>query len=1005
MATTRAIVSDNPGLISSHATADLNEFREAILRLRRERERLIFERDAAEIGCRQQLMELCRAAAQHRGEQGDLSDAIKWLEKLVAIARKAEQEPRLAVTELDPSADQRRLTLLRFIERACGTELPFPAGRRDRRIVLTTVVCNREEAELVDRVLWPCLLSDGNVPALTRRGEVIHQVFTTAFAKPFLSRSLSLEQLAKTCKVEFVIFPSTIVPERAPRWQLGREIAAIGMRQARSAQADLIVLRPDMILSNHALETVLERSDTGTEAVFTTLVGLDEQKIMPTLLEQQTKKKELSLDAGQLADLALRTLSQGTLAHVVAPDNDRYFPDSAQLIWPREDGLITRSAKQHPLFLSYSLLSRNEVLPWIGFGTKLVEPLLGCLFATVHVNQNLRNCGIYLLAETTHTPAAPSFFNADTFAERVWRRSARLERWLFDHRVHLPGACDIPYRTVSDTEIAEREVLVDQALLAYQPELPVLDEPLTEVYPGRALLPKAVTAGAPVRSVGLAELNKTQLIPSTEAAVINLEAGIYALSIGEVATAAGDLQGIGIPAIQICPIENGRNDPVQIDSAASGSCVWISARGGGVIIKAPENGGLVLITVYGQYGAPPAIDIRRIEPAADLINHAPTQPVRKVRGKPRIGADKSAVSVAASVSPRSSGGTAGADIPVAEQKPNKNAPAGDDVSGAPQSRNIPRRGASAERVPPNDFLLPPNGQVLLRTLLVNPVILDSTGHLSVPVVGFCALLSVLATRFLFDEKFYMTNYPDIAEAKESGFLGDLQMHFLVHGYIEGRLFSYPEVDELFYLDLYQDVTAGIANGDIIGAVEHYLHGGAAGGRFATAAEMETFKRWRQLQSVDTSLKTSTDITLPSNGRVLLDALMITVDMVRSLPKVPLSAPALRTLLDLFVSTLAFDEDFYMTRYPDVAEEMAAGLIASPHMHFRRSGYFEGRIGAPPEVDELFYKETYPDVAVALANGQIKSGFDHYLEVGATEGRLASAHQMEALSRWEGILHD
>jgi len=143
-------------------------------------------------------------------------------------------------------------------------------------------------------------------------------------------------------------------------------------------------------------------------------------------------------------------------------------------------------------------------------------------------------------------------------------------------------------------------------------------------------------------------------------------------------------------------------------------------------------------------------------------------------------------------------------------------------------------------------------------------------------------------------------------------------------------------------------------------------------------------------------------TLP-NGRVLLAAMMLTPDMLQSLPKVPVPVPALRKLLGVLVAALPFDEAFYTAAYPDLAKARDAGVIADLRTHFIEHGYFEGRLGTKPEVDANFYTKMYPDVARAIGNGEVKSALDHYIQAGAAEGRFASAADMQATRHWEQLL--
>jgi hypothetical protein len=80
----------------------------------------------------------------------------------------------------------------------------------------------------------------------------------------------------------------------------------------------------------------------------------------------------------------------------------------------------------------------------------------------------------------------------------------------------------------------------------------------------------------------------------------------------------------------------------------------------------------------------------------------------------------------------------------------------------------------------------------------------------------------------------------------------------------------------------------------------------------------------------------------------------------------------------------FDTDFYLRRYPDVAE-----ADIDPLFHYVRHGTDEGR--RPREdFDTSFYVMHYPDIAGSRLNA-----FEHYLKYGCNEGRATSLTLWEA----------
>jgi hypothetical protein len=85
--------------------------------------------------------------------------------------------------------------------------------------------------------------------------------------------------------------------------------------------------------------------------------------------------------------------------------------------------------------------------------------------------------------------------------------------------------------------------------------------------------------------------------------------------------------------------------------------------------------------------------------------------------------------------------------------------------------------------------------------------------------------------------------------------------------------------------------------------------------------------------------------------------------------------------------VAVDEEWYLSRYPDVKEAVAAGHVPSAASHYRWHGYREKRMPVRPEVDEAWYLLRYPDVRQAIRRGHVESAYDHFVRAGFYEGRL------------------
>ncbi len=140
-----------------------------------------------------------------------------------------------------------------------------------------------------------------------------------------------------------------------------------------------------------------------------------------------------------------------------------------------------------------------------------------------------------------------------------------------------------------------------------------------------------------------------------------------------------------------------------------------------------------------------------------------------------------------------------------------------------------------------------------------------------------------------------------------------------------------------------------------------------------------------------------------NGRILLQGMGFSLERLQAGSKAAVPLAVIRAILCAAASSLAFDQEFYLSTYPDIRKAYEAGKIVNLKTHFIEVGYLEGRMGALPDFDEDFYKTTYPDVAVAITKGEVRSALEHYIRAGAFEGRHANASAAETNKRWSELL--
>jgi hypothetical protein len=104
-------------------------------------------------------------------------------------------------------------------------------------------------------------------------------------------------------------------------------------------------------------------------------------------------------------------------------------------------------------------------------------------------------------------------------------------------------------------------------------------------------------------------------------------------------------------------------------------------------------------------------------------------------------------------------------------------------------------------------------------------------YVSIPVDIFRRLLAgAIQNKGVFDERFYLENYPDIAVAVRSRKIKNGLEHYLETGYFENRMPRKLIVDERYYLQENLDVADAIKKGQVKSAQEHFEHAGFNEGR-------------------------------------------------------------------------------------------------------------------------------------------------------------------------------
>ncbi len=254
---------------------------------------------------------------------------------------------------------------------------------------------------------------------------------------------------------------------------------------------------------------------------------------------------------------------------------------------------------------------------------------------------------------------------------------------------------------------------------------------------------------------------------------------------------------------------------------------------------------------------------------------------------------------------------------------------------------------------------------------------------------------------LFDEVFYLTRHPDIAELVREGRYASGFDHFCQHGHRGAS--PHWLFDDALYADLYEDMT--LENLDLhqcYGRYDHFLKSGqreqrlghflfdggfyrraalAAGG---AASELDGSGPYVHFL---TRLGAAHEELAPS---VYFDPAWYAqhhpsakAEILRGRYCAAIHHYLTNEQPENYDPVPQFSEKFYRRRYPDIAAAIEAGLYRNAYQQFVQYGCFELRCPCP-DVDLAYYRDMNELVRNDLNAGSVRDAFAHLRLVGLSQ---------------------
>jgi GT2 family glycosyltransferase len=254
---------------------------------------------------------------------------------------------------------------------------------------------------------------------------------------------------------------------------------------------------------------------------------------------------------------------------------------------------------------------------------------------------------------------------------------------------------------------------------------------------------------------------------------------------------------------------------------------------------------------------------------------------------------------------------------------------------------------------------------------------------------------------LFDELFYLSQNPDVAELVVDGSYRSGFDHFCQHGH--RGLSPHWLFNDTLYAALYDDMS--LENLDVhgcYGRYDHYLKSGQREDRMAQFLFDQQFYKARatashEAKSIDDlgpfvhflyCLESDLAELPPS---IYFDPAWYVEHHARA--RAEIENGQFGSAIEHYLRSEAgqdldpvpeFSEQYYRSKHPDVAAAIDAGVFRNGYQHFIQHGAFELRPPSPA-VDLIYYRDANPRVRDDLNSGFVRDAFAHLLLIGLPEG--------------------
>lgn len=334
------------------------------------------------------------------------------------------------------------------------------------------------------------MLSDGNLPALRRQGEVVISIVTDAAGESQIRQHPTFAQMCAVGNVVFITMPESITEILRSGHLVRNFYVLYGMLDhcsiyfAQGARAHLFMIPVDAIVADGSLPNMANYRHEGFECCGGGNIVANTETFLPALDGLFGSDGPISISTETLASLAVRHAHHYFTSQIIAKENRDFGRHPRELFWPVPGGVEIHSVFIHPLFTSASGLARYQRRHFANIDYGMI-PRMFAGSAGIKIIDDPRKAYVNnytatnRLYETNGTPFAPE----DFIRSHHW--SYPVQKALFTHAQALPCRLEgwTRYRDVArdvqeiNLEFAEDEPPSSRPATDLTVILPTFDRP------------------------------------------------------------------------------------------------------------------------------------------------------------------------------------------------------------------------------------------------------------------------------------------------------------------------------------------------------------------------------------------------------------------------------------------------------------------------------------------------------------------------------------------------